>query len=128
MTMEIKEVPAGSIIDVAQKYRFNGYRLMQQCATRTEIDGDPENMLDGEPEKVPANELIYTFGKGLDIVEQVKVTVRDDEEISSISSVFPNAFLYENEMHDLFGVKINMISLDYQGNFYRTAIPAPFKS
>ncbi len=91
------------------------------------MDGDPENTVDGEPEKVPACELLYTFGKDLDTVEQVKIVVKDDEEIASISSVFPNAFLYENEMHDLFGVKITMISLDYQGSFYRTAIETPFK-
>lgn len=126
MNAEFKVIDPAQVIDVAQKYRFEGYRLMQQCATRVETDGNPENAMNGEPEKIPACELVYTFGKGLDM-EQVKLTVRDDEEVASISSVFPNAFLYENEMHDLFGVKITMISLDYQGNFYRTAIETPFK-
>ena len=115
MTAEFRVINKDEVIDVAQRYLFEGYRLMQQCATRIEVDGNP------------ANELVYTFGKDLDTVEQVKITVKDDEEIASISSVFPNAFLYENEMHDLFGVKISMISLDYQGSFYRTAIETPFK-
>ena len=36
------------------------------------------------------------------------------------------AFLYENEIHDLFGVVITHISIDYQGTLYRTAISTPF--
>ena len=37
-----------------------------------------------------------------------------------------NAFLYENELHDLFGLKIRNIKIDYQGTFYKVAKPAAF--
>ena len=71
-------------------------------------------------------EVIYTFGKDLE-VKQLKITLPEDNEISSITSIFPCAFIYENEMHDLFGVKIKMINIDYEGKLYRTAIETPFK-
>ena len=51
----------------------------------------------------------------------------EDQEISSITSIFPCAFIYENEMHDLFGIQIKMINIDFEGKLYRTAIEAPFK-
>ena len=44
----------------------------------------------------------------------------------SISVIYPNAFLYENEIHDLFGMPITHISVDYRGTLYRTALAAPF--
>ena len=110
MNTEFVNVNPENVIDESQKLKFAGYHLMQQCATRV-----PD-----------AFELIYTFGKDLE-VKQLKITLPEENEISSITSIFPCAFIYENEMHDLFGVKINMISLDYQGSFYRTAIETPFK-
>ena len=90
MNADFRVIDPAQVIDVAQKYRFEGYRLMQQCATRVEIDGMAEDGTEGEVKKVPACELIYTFGKGLE-VEQVKLTVPDDGEVASISSVFPHA-------------------------------------
>ena len=49
-----------------------------------------------------------------------------DEEVPSISVIYPSAFLYENEIHDLFGVIITNIAVDYQGTLYRTALSTPF--
>ncbi len=40
--------------------------------------------------------------------------------------IYPNAFLYENEIHDLFGVVVKNITIDYRGTLYRTAIKTPF--
>jgi ech hydrogenase subunit D len=40
--------------------------------------------------------------------------------------IYPNAFLYENEIHDLFGVGITHIAVDYRGTLYRTALGTPF--
>ena len=110
MNMEYTNVAPESILDEVQKLKFQGYHLMQQCATRI-----PD-----------AYELIYTFGKGLE-VKQLKITLPENEEISSITSIFPCAFIYENEMHDLFGVQIKMINIDFEGKLYRTAIETPFK-
>ena len=99
-----------SISDESQKLKFAGYHLIQQCATRV-----PD-----------AYELIYTFGKDLEM-KNIKMVLPEDQEISSITSIFPCAFIYENEMHDLFGVQIKMINIDFEGKLYRTAIETPFK-
>ena len=110
MNMEFTPVTYELILDEAHRLKNEGYHLMQQCATR---------IPDGY-------ELVYTFGKDYE-VKQLKVTLPEDQEISSITSAFPCAFIHENEMHDLFGVKIKMINLDFEGKFYRTAIETPFK-
>ena len=65
--------------------------------------------------------------KGYHLMQQLKITLPEDQEISSITSIYPCAFIYENEMHDLFGVQIKMINIDFEGKLYRTAIETPFK-
>ena len=110
MNTEFISVDPKSIIDESQKLKFAGYHLIQQCATRI-----PD-----------AYELIYTFGKELEM-KNLKIVLPEDQEISSITSIYPCAFIYENEMHDLFGVQIKMINIDFEGKLYRTAIETPFK-
>ena len=70
-------------------------------------------------------ELNYTFDKGYRF-KNLRISVAPGEEVPSISAVFANAFLYENEIHDLFGVSIKDIALDYHGTLYRTALKTPF--
>ncbi len=110
MNTEFISVDPKSIIDESQKLKYAGYHLIQQCATRI-----PD-----------AYELIYTFGKDLEM-KNLKIILPEDQEISSITSIYPCAFIYENEMHDLFGIQIKMINIDFEGKLYRTAIETPFK-
>ncbi len=70
-------------------------------------------------------ELNYTFDKGYRFTN-LRISVAPGEEVPSISVIYPNAFLYENEIHDLFGVSIKDIALDYHGTLYRTSIKTPF--
>lgn len=46
----------------------------------------------------------------------------------SISDIYWCAFIYENEIHDLFRVQIDGIAVDYKGKFYRTTQPFPFSA
>jgi ech hydrogenase subunit D len=55
-------------------------------------------------------------------------SVGEDEEVISISDIFPPAFLYENEIHDLFGINIKMMNVDYKGNLYRLSQKTPYKN
>ena len=110
MNTEYISVNPESIIDESQKLKFDGFHLIQQCATRI-----PD-----------AYELIYSFGRDLEM-KNLKIILPEDQEISSITSIYPCAFIYENEMHDLFGVQIKMINIDFEGKLYRTAIETPFK-
>lgn len=46
--------------------------------------------------------------------------------LPSVSGVYWCAFLYENEIHDLFGLAFDGLALDFKGNLYQTAKPFPF--
>lgn len=107
---KITEIPYNELINSVLEYKNKNYRLVQICATRKE----------------GGFELTYSFADDYDF-ENLRIQIDEDTEIFSISSVYSPAFLYENEMKDLFGVKIKQISLDYNGNFYRIDVKEPFK-
>jgi hypothetical protein len=69
-------------------------------------------------------ELIYSFSKGLPLENQ-RFTIDTKTVVPSISDRFPNAFFFENETHDLFGVGFSGISIDFDGEFYTVAVPTP---
>ena len=46
--------------------------------------------------------------------------------LPSVSGVYFCAFLYENEIHDLFGIQFDGLVLDFKGTLYHTATPFPF--
>ena len=47
-------------------------------------------------------------------------------QLPSVSDIYWCAFLYENEMHDLFGIQVTGNVLDFKGKFYQTAVKFPF--
>jgi ech hydrogenase subunit D len=73
-------------------------------------------------------EIIYSFDlKGG--LTSLKVSLPAAEaRVPSISSIYWCAFLYENEMHDLFNVQVEGMAVDFHGHFYRTAVKFPFAS
>ena len=100
-------IEPADLMGKAQKLKDEGYRLVQICAT-----------------KVDGFELSYSFDKDMDMTT-LRMTIAEDVEIMSISNIFFPAFLYENEMKDLFGVKISNIVLDFNGNLYKVAQKTP---
>jgi ech hydrogenase subunit D len=73
-------------------------------------------------------EISYCFDKDLSyLVYRIQVP-ETNPEIPSITSVYWGAFTYENEIHDLFGVKVKGINIDFQGNFYMLKQKTPFAS
>ena len=109
-TIEVPELPAR-----AGDMREQGFRLVQIQSTRRKEQDAGSKVL----------ELTYSFDKE-GRLENLRLQFEQGEEIPSISSVFPAAFLYENELHDLFGISVLYMSIDYKGAFYRTAVPTPF--
>ena len=103
-------ISADELLTKCQKLKNEDYHIVQICAVRTH-DG---------------YELTYSFALGYEMVN-LRLVITVDEEVMSISSIFSPAFLYENEILELFGVKIQMINLDYKGNLYRIAAKTPFK-
>ena len=107
--MDIQMISADEILDLALRLHNEHYRLIQICATRL----------------AECIAVDYTFGRGYD-VKNLKVEIPHDGELPSISPMFYPAFFYENEMHDLYGITIRHLEMDYKGKLYRTAVPSPF--
>ena len=71
-------------------------------------------------------ELLYSFAKGYDF-RNLRVTLpRQGATLPSITEAYLCAFLYENEIHDLFGVKFPGLAIDFKGNFLKTRLKNPF--
>lgn len=86
------------------------HRLVQICAVSVE----------------GGYELSYSFADNYEFINY-RLNIAADTEIKSISDMFPSASLYENEMVELFGVKITGIALDYKDKFYKIDAETPFK-
>ncbi|MCS7103334.1 MAG: NADH-quinone oxidoreductase subunit C, partial [Candidatus Korarchaeum sp.] len=65
-------------------------------------------------------ELIYYFERGSDVLG-VKTRVRKGEKAQSITSVYPCAFLAENEVKDMFELEFTGLSPDIGGALLRTS-------
>ncbi|MCI2048364.1 MAG: NADH-quinone oxidoreductase subunit C [Lachnospiraceae bacterium] len=109
--MMICEIDPDTLLDEVTKLKYSEWRLMQICATKTGED---------------SYEVLYTFGHGYRL-RSIRLKISGEAKLSSITSIYPIAYLYENEMHDLFGIEIDMINIDFKGGLFRTGVKAPFK-
>lgn len=91
--------------------KAEGYRLGQICGV----------VLDDE-----TYEIIYSFDKGHELLN-LKLDIPTDAEVESITKVYWPAFIYENEIHDLFGVRFKHSELDYGGTFFKVSEETPWK-
>ncbi len=111
------EIETGSpeyLHESVRSLRDKKYRLVQIHCTQCKVG---EN--DG-------NELTYTFDKNLEM-RQLRVLIPQEYVADSISNLYNYAFIYENEIKDLFGVKFRNLSIDFGGHFYKTSISTPMK-
>jgi ech hydrogenase subunit D len=72
-----------------------------------------------------AFDVAWAFARGGEF-ETIRERIMPGEEVPSISEHFGAAFLYENEMRELFGINVTGIGLDLQGQLYKTATRVPF--
>lgn len=98
------------LLPLIQQCRGQNYRLVQMHATF---------LADGRAE------INYSLVLGGNL-DTLRLVVEAGEMLPSISTYFPAAAFYENEIHDLFGISFSAMSLDYEGNFYRLAENKPF--
>jgi ech hydrogenase subunit D len=103
-TQTIVPVGIGPLLTEVDALRSSGWRLVQILCVGN-ADGA---------------ELSYSFGSGLEL-RSLRVEVPAETPLPSITSLFPGAFLYENEIRDLFGVRIERIRSDWEGNVYDVA-------
>ena len=98
------------------EYQENGWRLAIINTT---------SILPVEGMEHGAFDVSWSFAKD-DRLEHLRSRVLPGEEVPSISASFGAAFLYENEMRELFGVNVTGITPDLKGQLYKTSSIVPF--
>ncbi len=102
--LTIEELP-----ERAGALKAQGWRFVQVLAVNTEDGID----------------LVYSFMKDGRLANHEIKGVKKDVAVPSITDKFLAAFVFENEVHDLFGVSIEGIAIDFGGNFYALAQKEP---
>ena len=105
----ILPISVGDVVSKAELAKKDGNRLVQIGCTKIEDDF----------------EILYVYDKEYRMT-CYRITVKQADEIPSISGVYWGAFVYENEIHDLFGIHVTGINIDFKGTFYKTTIKHPF--
>ena len=98
------------LLAVVQDVKAEGYRLGQACAT---MAGD-------------LIELLYTFEKDEELKNYRFTIDARSPEMQSITALYSYAFIYESEMHDLFGITFKNLGLDYGGKFFKIKEQTPW--
>jgi len=73
-------------------------------------------------------DLVYSFDKDYKYLGLRVAVPRNDPSVPSITGSYFCAFTYENELQDLFGLKVPGLieAVNFKGNFYRKAVQSPF--
>ncbi len=111
------------LLSHVQALKGVGARFVQMHAERCVDDG--------------SYRLVYTFinvraaqeqiaQDGSYAIENLVVEgIDQNQEIPSISSYYPAVFPFENEAHDLFGLAITDMQIDFKGFFYQVSTAEP---
>lgn len=104
-------VAADALLAKVTELRAAGWRLVQIGATPL-----------GE-----ITEVNYSFDREGRLCN-LRVTLKAEgtPRLPSISPAYACAYLYENELHDLFRIQVDGMNVDFKGKFYRTSVPFPF--
>ena len=109
---QIELITFDTLLEKVRAKKAQNYRLVQISATQ----------LPGQIE------LTYSFDLNSQLSNLRLSLPGEAPQLPSISSIYLCAILYENEIHDLFGVRVEGMAIDFKGKFYRTAIKFPFAS
>ena len=106
---DIYKIEKVDLLPIIMEKKNNLWRLCQICCA----------FVDGE------YEVTYSFASGYEI-DNYRLVVGKDEQVPSISRVYNSAIYYENEMHELFGLNVEQIKVDFHDKLYRIEATAPF--
>ena len=110
--LNIETVTVDTLLNKVQAKHEQGHRLVQISASQL-------------PEQV---ELTYSFDLDSRLTNLRLSLPGEKPHLPSVSSIYLCAVLYENEIHDLFGVQVDGLAIDFKGNFYKTSVKFPFAS
>lgn len=105
----IIQIEPTELLDRVNTFKEEGYRLVQICCTKV----------------AEGFELSYSFDRD-HLLTNLRFTVPFEYPVPSITKIYWPAFIYENEMKDLFGVNVKHIELDYNGKFFRVSQATPW--
>lgn len=106
----IQEVSMDNLLENIQHLFDEQYRLIQMNCSRM----NDTFCLD------------YSFDKNQKFLNLRLIIPKENAKAKSISTIYFAACLYENEIHDLFGIDFSDLAVDYKGRFYRIDKCAPF--
>jgi len=107
---EIVQIEKNDLLAKVQVMSADGFRLVQISCTKL----DDHLQVD------------YSFDKDYKFINLRLTLPLHQPELPSISGIYLPGFLYENELHDLFGITVHNMAIDYAGKFYRKEVEAPF--
>ncbi len=103
-----ESIPRTELFPEASRRKRDGWRLAQISVTDTGVF-----------------DILYSFERDSALCN-LRVELPHGAPIDSVSGAYPYAYLYENEMKDLFGVDVQGMNVDFQGNLYQVAVKTPF--
>ncbi len=111
---ETIEVTLQTLASEVQKQKDKGSRLVQICCARI---GDEFDLHYSFEQEIPGQTFKFT---------DLKLVTDGNSPVGSITGIYFAAFCYENEIADLYGLKIEGNLLDFKGTFITTSVPYPF--
>jgi ech hydrogenase subunit D len=102
MIGEIISISPDQVVGACARMKAEGYRFVTMSCTALDQD---------------AFDILYHFDKALQIVH-LRLSISKDSPLPSISAVYFSAFLVENEIQDLFGLRFAGLALDYNRTLY----------
>lgn len=111
MQQQIILVEPINLLNKVALMKKDGCRLVQILCTRVE----------------EGYELTYSFDKDY-FLYNLRVIAPEHSSVMSITSQYWYAFVWENEIHDLFGLRVEFIApeVDYGGHFFHLAEETPW--
>jgi ech hydrogenase subunit D len=106
----IIDITIPDLLEKVREFQAKGWRLVQICCSRL-------------PDKL---EMQYSFDLDYQFTSLRLTLLNTEAPVPSVSGIFLPAFLYENEIHDLYGVKIDGMAIDFKGKFYQKTMVSPF--
>ncbi len=113
LIQDIQLTEASDVLSRVRDLKAEGYRLVQMCAAAIAKD--------------KTYQLTYSFDKD-HVLLNLRIIITDGVAVESITGEYWPAFIYENEMHDLFGIEFKHNALDYGGHFFKVSEPTPWKN
>lgn len=110
-TTSFVDLPLEELLTRVQTLKHEGIRFVQMCAETTERGIDLLYTFYDETTQNALNLCVY----GID----------ESSRVPSIQGLYFAAFSYENEAHDLYGVRFANMKLDFGGHFFNLATSEP---